>query len=186
MRLIVFLLTLPLILGACQEIDDWTRYQLGFENDLIITSPIRTLDASPEEDTLNVIRTELFIPPYDKKLEDHGDERGKVEKVRMLEFHFNLIGSDTINNMDFLQSINAWKMNGPGLEELVIGRAMKITKGSRGVEVGILFPWEQDMRPYLENGYQIVLEFTANEQIPDDIRFRCSSVFQVDVRRFGI
>jgi len=184
-NLILVVLAAPFFFSDCQEIDDWTRYVVGFENDLVVHAPIKTMDATPEEDTTNVITSPLFTPDFTKKLEERGDERKQVEKVRMSEFNFSFAASDSNMTLDFLKKIHFF-MDSPGSESLKIGQASEVKAGSRNINVGILFPWEQEMLPYIENGYQIRIEFEAKDQIPEDLTFRCASVFQVDTKKFGI
>ncbi len=77
-HLLLIILAVPLLFSNCQEVDDWTRYIIGFENNLVIHGPFKTLEATPEEDTTNIVTTPLFKPNYDQKLQEHGDDRNKV------------------------------------------------------------------------------------------------------------
>jgi len=160
-----------------------TRYTVGFDSQLIIPSPVNVLETSPEGDTLNDVVSEYLDPNYDQKLEEHGDERKNVEKLRMSEFIFE-VASDT-QNLNFLKCIEFF-IEGRNGDKLKIGEESNVSKGFRVMNVGVTFPWDRDMRGFVENGYRIRVVFTADEAVESDVRIRCTSIFQVDTKKFGI
>jgi len=170
-------------LFSCAGIDDMTRYSIGFDSEVLIIAPIRTLDSAVGGDSINEFMSEFEVPAYDQKLEDHGDTRDKVEKVRMSEFRFRV--KDESTNLDFIQDIDFFIESNSG-KELKIGQATDVSTTFTNLDVGIVFDWEEDMRDFLENGYRIRITFTADQQIPEDLKFNCGSVFQVDTKKFGI
>jgi hypothetical protein len=185
MKRLLILLSFPFLWSNCEKIDDWTRYTVAFENQLVVIAPIKTVFSLPEEDSINVVTSPLFLPPYDEKLESHGDDRDKVEKVRMSEFHFSMSDLDSNENFDFLNNIEFF-MHSPGVETLKIGQVTSMGNGFRSVSVGITFPWEQDVTSFLENGYKIEIKFSADAQIPDNLTFVCKAHFQIDTKKFFI
>lgn len=170
-------------LYACSGIDDMTRYSIGFDTEITMVAPLKTLDSASAGDSLNEISSEFMTPKYDEKLEDHGDDRDKVEKVRMSEFTFKV--KDEGFDLDFIHDIE-FAIESKSGKKLKIGEAKNVETAFTALNVGITFDWEEDMRDFLENGYRINLSFTADQQIPKDIKFNCSSVFQVDTKKFGI
>jgi len=170
-------------LFSCAGIDDMTRYSIGFDSEVVVIGPIQTLDSATSGDSINEFMSEFEVHAYDQKLEDHGDKRNKVEKVRMSEFRFRV--KDESNNLDFIKDIDFFIESNSG-KELKIGQATDANTTFTNLDVGIIFDWEEDMRDFLENGYRIRITFTADQQIPEDLKFNCGSVFQVDTKKFGI
>lgn len=183
-RNFLWVLIIPLFSG-CERIDQATQYSVGFESTLVVVGPLKLVDSTPEQDSLNFFISGETVPGYTDRLSAKGDEPSDVEEVRMSEFGFALTDQDSTFDLNFFKSIEFF-LEAPGLDDLKIGQISDISDGFRGVNVGITFPWETNVQAYLENGYRIRISFTADEQIEDAISFRCSAIFKVDTKKFGI
>ncbi|MCB9245256.1 MAG: hypothetical protein H6606_02400 [Flavobacteriales bacterium] len=172
-------------LSGCELLDQRTQYSFGFESTLVVAGPLKLVDSTPEQDSLNVFVSGEHIPEYTDRLSAKGDEVGDVEWVRMSEFGFALTDQDSTFDLNFFKSIEFF-LEAPGLDPLKIGQVTDISNGFRGLNVGITFPWETDVKTYLENGYKIRISFTADQQIEDAISFRCSGIFKANIKKFGI
>lgn len=165
-------------LSSCNQIDEWTKYNLNFNSEVAIAD---TLLASG--DSIFELKSEFFLD-FDSELKSRAIKEKKIEKITFEEVVMETIDGTVQKDFSFMKDIEL-SVQGTDFTNRIIG-----TRDSLRLNA-VFTVFELKERNQIEellkqNEFQLILRFKVKKDLKLPMKIRFRTQFEMDVKQFFI
>lgn len=179
--LIIALAAITFTLSSCGDFDRRTQFRTSYTNR--VTFDQESTASSPKETLSDKLNQSLA-----STVKDHGAPENSVEHVELsaLSLEIDENKSGELADLDFLKHVKVF-LKADGKDEIILGEIEEVPQGGFTYVEMSLMTFGVNFKEYLETDkFQCRLEYTTDQEIPEQLVVKISAIYKVDTKRFGI